>query len=192
MYIDSKGSQVLLTALPTARRTAVDSKHPAVFRCTVVENRAPPPLAAKPTPLTDQEIAAKKYNELNRLKVTDVILRYDSTLSLTYFPYLCFNVYRARQETRHLSQIFHMRNLNNWIKIALIEHTISTYHTSKHLPLRVIDFGCGKGGDLNKWVRNRSSELDSYVGVDIAKDSLKNFVERVTKSTNPASAAKVS
>lgn len=88
-----------------------------------------------------------------------------------------------------------MRNLNNWIKTALIEHAISTYHThSQHFPLKVIDFGCGKGGDLDKWVRNKSAELHSYVGVDIARQSLEDFAGRVAAmgANNPAAAAKVS
>ena len=85
-----------------------------------------------------------------------------------------------------------MRNLNNWIKTALIEHAITTYHTEQ-FPLKVIDFGCGKGGDLDKWVRNNSTELHSYVGVDIARQSLEDFAGRVAAMgrNNPKAAAKV-
>lgn len=88
-----------------------------------------------------------------------------------------------------------MRNLNNWIKTALIEHAISTYHCDTlQAPLKVIDFGCGKGGDLDKWVRNKSAELHAYVGVDIARQSLEDFAGRVAAmgARNPEAAAKVS
>lgn len=102
------------------------------------------------------------------------------------------------QASRHQSLIFHLRNINNWIKTALIEHAISTYHSSAgaalaNQPVRVIDFGCGKGGDLDKWVKNKSSELDCYVGVDYAKASLEDFAGRVASMASyfPAAASKV-
>ena len=88
-----------------------------------------------------------------------------------------------------------MRNLNNWVKTVLIEHAISVYHVSqfRDLPLRVIDFGCGKGGDLDKWVRNKSCNLHSYYGVDIARQSLEDFAGRVSSMAvyNPVAASKV-
>jgi mRNA (guanine-N7-)-methyltransferase len=56
------------------------------------------------------------------------------------------------QEDRHNSQIFHLRNLNNWIKSAVIEYAC------RHLSMlvngvNVLDLGCGKGGDIGKWLK---------------------------------------
>jgi mRNA (guanine-N7-)-methyltransferase len=96
---------------------------------------------------------------------------------------------------RHRSTIFHLRNINNWIKTALIEHAISNYHVThfNKQSVRAIDFGCGKGGDLDKWVKNKSSDLETYVGVDYAKSSLEDFAGRVASMAayNPTAAAKV-
>ena len=69
------------------------------------------------------------------------------------------------QSTRHESQIFHMRNLNNWVKSQLIEKTfeLSSSPSSSSSSVRgkknsngisVLDFCCGKGGDLFKWLKS--------------------------------------
>lgn len=85
--------------------------------------------------------------------------------------------------------------MNNWIKTALIEHAIALYHTKSlaSVPVRVIDFGCGKGGDLDKWMKNKSKNVTSYVGVDYAKGSLVDFAGRVASMAtyNPTLASKV-
>tara|TARA_B110000977_G_scaffold195878_2_gene275151 strand:- start:139 stop:1242 length:1104 start_codon:yes stop_codon:yes gene_type:complete len=64
---------------------------------------------------------------------------------------------------RQLSPIYHLRCLNNWVKSSLI----STY---VHANDRVLDFACGKGGDLTKY---RKAQVGSYVGVDIALESVR-------------------
>jgi mRNA capping enzyme len=51
-----------------------------------------------------------------------------------------------------------MRNLNNWVKGQLIERAFdfcpsSSY--SKKTGLSVLDFCCGKGGDLFKWIKSQ-------------------------------------
>lgn len=109
--------------------------------------------------------------------------------------YLCI------QSSRHLSQIFHLRKLNNWIKSVLIaeasticergwnnwatqrtrildrQYSIqcSNYPLKKYrnsqvtqvddacithtlnarskAPIHALDLGCGKGGDLMKWLK---------------------------------------
>lgn len=71
-------------------------------------------------------------------------------------------------EMRSESRIFHLRNLNNWIKYTLIHD---------HCPAqsRVLDLACGKGGDLKKW---KEQHIKEYVGVDIAEGSIRDAVHR--------------
>ena len=45
-------------------------------------------------------------------------------------------------------------------------------------PLRVLDLACGKGGDLSKWTLHDRG-IDNYVGIDVARGSLKDAAIRV-------------
>jgi hypothetical protein len=89
-----------------------------------------------------------------------------------------YNDLKRDKNTRHLSQIFHLRQLNNWIKSALISTTLK-HHGS--IPPTVLDLGCGMGGDILKWLKGSSYGIKEYVGVDIAQNSLKHFIaERIS------------
>jgi hypothetical protein len=106
-----------------------------------------------------------------------------------------YNKLKRKKETRHLSQLFHMRNLNNFVKAELIEEGAllaqrsllsygkSVVTTGKEKGISVLDLACGKGGDMNKWLHNTVG-LKSYTGVDIAENSLKEFVERLENRSN--------
>jgi ubiquinone/menaquinone biosynthesis C-methylase UbiE len=105
-----------------------------------------------------------------------------------------YNKLKRKKETRHLSQLFHMRNLNNFVKAELIEEGALLAQRSslsqgksvivgKEKGISVLDLACGKGGDMNKWF-NTSVGLKSYTGVDIAENSLKEFVERLENRSN--------
>ncbi|TIA68520.1 hypothetical protein E3P92_03729 [Wallemia ichthyophaga] len=70
------------------------------------------------------------------------------------------------KDLRKMSPIFNLKNFNNWIKAVLI----ASFARFEHPPLaRVLDIGCGKGGDLNKWTK---SNIIDYVGLDIAQVSI--------------------
>ena len=76
---------------------------------------------------------------------------------------------------REKSEILGLRNFNNWIKSVLIQKYIQTGD-------KVLDLGCGKGGDLMKY---ENKKILSLVGCDVSKgtfmtkiESLKDFQNR--------------
>lgn len=87
----------------------------------------------------------------------------------------------VRQEpivSRVESRIFHMRNLNNWMKSELINevlHLLRRESNSDFLRPRVLDLACGKGGDLRKW---KMANIESVVMADVAEVSLQQAKER--------------
>lgn len=103
--------------------------------------------------------------------------------------------YNARPEVgkqqREHSPIIGLKSFNNWIKAVMIakfarpaiRETNSRpegmeFVGSKRRPkytARVLDLGCGKGGDLGKWAK---AEIANYVGVDIADVSIDQARER--------------
>uniref|UniRef100_A0A8C6U3G2 mRNA cap guanine-N(7) methyltransferase n=1 Tax=Neogobius melanostomus TaxID=47308 RepID=A0A8C6U3G2_9GOBI len=78
-------------------------------------------------------------------------------------------------EVRSQSRIFYMRNFNNWVKSVLIGEILDQLRKSKPGPVRVLDLGCGKGGDLLKWRRGNISHL---VCTDIAEVSVEQCRSR--------------
>jgi mRNA (guanine-N7-)-methyltransferase len=84
--------------------------------------------------------------------------------------------------SRSDSRIYHMRNLNNWIKSMLINEYVSKIRREADAAatngdggrgprpqIRVLDIGAGKGGDLLKWQKARA---DHVVCADIAETSV--------------------
>ncbi|KAF2647889.1 mRNA cap methyltransferase [Lophiostoma macrostomum CBS 122681] len=63
------------------------------------------------------------------------------------------------------SKIKGLRSFNNWVKSSIIQKFIGEERN-----LKVLDMGCGKGGDLMKWKSSRKIEL--YVGADPADVSI--------------------
>ncbi|KAF9264872.1 guanine-N(7)-methyltransferase [Marasmius fiardii PR-910] len=82
-------------------------------------------------------------------------------------------------EQRLESPIIGLKNFNNWVKSVLISQfalpalTASPYmgrgNGSWRGSGKVLDMGCGKGGDLNKWSKARIKEL---LAVDVASVSV--------------------
>ncbi|KAJ1662965.1 mRNA cap guanine-N7 methyltransferase [Coemansia sp. RSA 1813] len=66
------------------------------------------------------------------------------------------------------TKITGLRIFNNWTKSVLINR-----HASRGS--RVLDLGCGKGGDLRKWAH---ANIGEYVGMDIASVSVEQAQER--------------
>eukprot|EP01038_Epipyxis_sp_PR26KG_P004115 gene4115-5866_t len=154
LIFDSSGSTGLLTAIDKNDYAKIGSEHG--FKLIVLNLINPiskiNKIVIENTTVNPQLYTAQKYNELIRDK-----------------------------DTRHLSQIFHLRNLNNWIKTELFRYAVLLF-PDKKVGLNVIDYGCGKGGDINKWLKT-GKDIQRYVGIDIAKESLKDFVNRLLSPT---------
>lgn len=77
---------------------------------------------------------------------------------------------RDRKWRQTDSKIKGLRSFNNWVKACLIRKFTPTYPG-----VAVLDIGCGKGGDLQKWATQRVS---TYVGLDAADISIGQARER--------------
>ncbi|KAI0637355.1 mRNA capping enzyme-domain-containing protein [Trametes polyzona] len=89
--------------------------------------------------------------------------------------------YNARPDVgvaqRQDSPIIGLKNFNNWVKSVLITRfahpalaaSPSAQRSGSRMRGRVLDMGCGKGGDLTKWAKANVAE---YVGLDIATVSV--------------------
>ncbi|XP_065175207.1 uncharacterized protein LOC135805136 [Sycon ciliatum] len=87
----------------------------------------------------------------------------------------------AGKGARYSSPIFHMRNINNWIKSILIKKSVSLVPGSSK-GMHVLDLCCGKGGDLLKWKEGRVGHL---VGADIADHSIQQCRQRAGEHKLP-------
>ncbi|KAK3923836.1 mRNA cap guanine-N7 methyltransferase [Frankliniella fusca] len=89
------------------------------------------------------------------------------------------NVPESGLDERNRSRILHLRNFNNWIKSMLIDEFVTKVRESKPRgsSLKVLDIGCGKGGDLFKW---RQGKITHLVCTDIAATSVDQCKERYT------------
>ena len=92
--------------------------------------------------------------------------------------------YNKRREVgvvdREDSPIFGLRKFNNWIKSVMIGQFArgrdpSLDGRARPRRGRILDLGCGKGGDLKKWDKVDPSAL---VGVDIASLSIEQAKQR--------------
>ena len=84
---------------------------------------------------------------------------------------------RGREWRKTDSRIKGLRSFNNWIKSTIIHKFSPSEPGREDFPLRVLDIGCGKGGDLGKW-QQAPQPLELYVGVDPAEVSIDQARER--------------
>lgn len=137
-------------------------------------------------PLNDKDFARYR-NSLNPLRSSSKKRTLDSP------PYTSVKQHKVNQykvtkhyndrpdfgkDARRQSPIFNLKNFNNWIKSVLIA---SFARFNPPSTARVLDIGCGKGGDLNKWLR---SNIDEYFGLDIAQVSINQANNRFNDMRN--------
>lgn len=83
---------------------------------------------------------------------------------------------RTRQ-SRTESLLYHMRELNNWVKSVLIRYVSPVEVGCAYI--EILDLACGKGGDFHKWLKLKDrARIGRYVGSDIAKGSLDEAIQR--------------
>uniref|UniRef100_A0A1L8DGV5 mRNA cap guanine-N(7) methyltransferase n=1 Tax=Nyssomyia neivai TaxID=330878 RepID=A0A1L8DGV5_9DIPT len=106
----------------------------------------------------DEEESVVKYKKVDG-EHTKVVAKHYNTLEE-----------KGLQE-RNKSRIFYLRNFNNWIKSMLVNEYVTKVKENLQIgaPLRVLDIGCGKGGDLLKWQKGGISHL---ICTDIAEVSI--------------------
>ncbi len=102
-------------------------------------------------PITEENIATLA-NMSTFAKEIDRLSKHIETYSKKGFVYY-------QKQTRDAER---MRNFHNWIK----SNMILTYCSGKN---KVLDIGCGRGGDLAKFVH---AGINEYVGVDIDNNGL--------------------
>ncbi|KAI0781330.1 mRNA capping enzyme-domain-containing protein [Trametes elegans] len=94
--------------------------------------------------------------------------------------------YNARPDVgvaqRQDSPIIGLKSFNNWVKSVLITRfahpalaASPSARRGTRMRGRVLDMGCGKGGDLTKWAKANVAE---YVGLDIAAVSIEQAQQR--------------
>lgn len=77
---------------------------------------------------------------------------------------------RGREWRKTDSRIKGLRSYNNWVKSVLIQKC-----GPKENGAKILDIGCGKGGDLMKWQQQR---IALYVGIDPADVSIEQARDR--------------
>ena len=83
---------------------------------------------------------------------------------------------RGRDWRNTESKIKGLRKYNNWVKSVIInKFSQSDDRNGSHL--KVLDMGCGKGGDLQKW-HSTPHPVELYVGIDPAEVSIDQAKDR--------------
>ncbi|KKA26382.1 hypothetical protein TD95_001399 [Thielaviopsis punctulata] len=93
---------------------------------------------------------------------------------------------RGRDWRKTDSKIKGLRSFNNWVKSCIIQKFSPDEYWrpgDRREPLRVLDIGCGKGGDLGKW-QQAPQPLDLYVGLDPADVSISQAHDRYRQMQN--------
>ncbi|KAJ9098690.1 hypothetical protein QFC21_004338 [Naganishia friedmannii] len=83
-------------------------------------------------------------------------------------------------DRRKDSRIIGLRSCNNWIKAVMIQTYVrrrpERQWSGREPNGRVLDMGCGKGGDIAKW---DNANIEEYVGIDVAEGSIEDFKTRL-------------
>jgi len=123
------------------------------------------------------EMRSEKNHELNRQEPIDDA---DQVVASNFYNQLN----RSSQGSRGESVIYHMRCLNNFVKSAIIKDSLALikHELGSRASIKILDLACGKGADIQKFVqtcREYRLNIEQYVGVDIARKSLENAIDRL-------------
>ena len=172
IFIDSKGTKGILQAADDDDKVKMDCDG---FRCyivsdvTVTSNNNNVIVPNNNSIDSDNNRTKRKHDEMTK----DDNENYEQSIATDHYDNL-----KRDQSTRHHSQIYHLRNLNNWVKTNFINKSVEMlFSRKKSRPIKVLDVCCGMGGDLLKWFKIQTG-LEKYVGVDIAMNSVKELVQR--------------
>lgn len=99
-----------------------------------------------------------------------------------------YNSLTRLSSERSKSRIFHLRNLNNFVKEQLVD--VACTDLPGRRDIAVLDLACGKGGDFFKWLFCAAG-LGRFVGADLATGSLKDFVDNRLNDMTPEQRNKV-
>lgn len=110
----------------------------------------------------------RKREEDVEQKIQEEIVKKRENLDQIVRDHYNQRAYVSKRTKRHLSPIIKLRNFNNAIKYMLIGNYTQP-------GWKVLDLGCGKGGDINKWSMANISE---YIGIDISNASIVEAVKR--------------
>ena len=166
VYFDSAGSTALL--IPMAVNDLSLTGGLDGFRCCIVsfkgkmktENDQPVAKSSAPTysPIHPSSTENSTYYETQPIQPPS---HGEEQLAAASH----YNELKRERSSRHLSHIFHLRILNNLIKTDIINSAAMKAKLDainidkKVLPgVSVIDFGCGMGGDIFKWLKNPSGK----------------------------------
>jgi hypothetical protein len=146
IYFDSKGSNCLM-GVPEQDETKLVGGR--CFKCYIMEFKQPV--------LQNMEFTSNStvgFNQTTENNSTAVRVS-EQVLAATHYNDLV-----REKSSRHMSNIYHMRNLNNFIKTELINMAADMASGKFNKSgVKVIDFGCGMGGDIFKWFKNPQGVL---------------------------------
>jgi hypothetical protein len=127
----------------------------------------PPAAAAPPAPAADSEDEDEPASAQPNAGVPGVAVE---TVASHYNA-----IENSGLEARTKTRIFYMRNFNNWVKSMQIGEFLKRIRTKGVTTVKVLDLGCGKGGDLLKWMRGNVSHVTC---ADVAAVSMEHCATR--------------
>ncbi|KTW31913.1 mRNA (guanine-N7)-methyltransferase [Pneumocystis jirovecii RU7] len=127
--------------------------------------------------IVKEQSETERRSERKRIRYNEMNQNYETYVSSQNVTDLVRQYYNEKPEVgrkrRESSPIIGLRNFNNWIKSALIRKFSKMF--PRDIAILVLDIGCGKGGDLLKWVK---AGIAGYIGIDSAEVSIMQARER--------------